>query len=573
MGEEATYEIKILAKEPTMTAHKVQDKWVQTDQFGITSVNFKHLFNTGEKISDEPFILASQALQVYYVPDQVSESNWAAAVQSKPIDVYDLDNLDNEHIDGDNGLIMSFPDLNDNVTVDIINGVVPSVRRDIDGIIVDKKSKKGSKKPERNYVESAINERIDEDLDCGSIGDFLCDNEGKNYRQLSSVIGCLVRKKISVRCSNWRLIDAEEKDAVWDEVQKFYDIDDADKNWFLITAVQTQIAKANRAKLEIHHTAGTKSFSCSGHEMVVLEMVHSCLIWCTGNRRHLSCSTPLEAQHFYSRPYRSCGVRARITCGTHPHYTGTVDELGRPPRRDELYIKTHTRKNGVAIRNAEPIISKLKATVEARPELTERTIQQGDVFSAALGSKEPRGHVRALGLGPTPQDGCIAGLKCYTPTRFQMEVLARKKAESRSEALEQRLTQMEAQMQMMEKRFAQERRNIEVMSQNGSNSQCVSPRSAEHVHEAYHDAHFQEDEAYEDNESNDAIGVGENLLVDRRTAAPTMQSPSNAALVMQPRAAPSSQCSPTNLFPAMQPNVASQVQSRQCSLTNAAPTM
>jgi len=42
---------------------------------------------------------------------------------------------------------------------------------------------------------------------------------GKNYRQLSSVICCLVRKKLSVRCSNWRLIDAEEKGAVWDEVQ------------------------------------------------------------------------------------------------------------------------------------------------------------------------------------------------------------------------------------------------------------------------------------------------------------------------------------------------------------------
>jgi hypothetical protein len=33
------------------------------------------------------------------------------------------------------------------VNVDIVNGVVPSVRTDIDGIIVDrKKSKKGSKK-------------------------------------------------------------------------------------------------------------------------------------------------------------------------------------------------------------------------------------------------------------------------------------------------------------------------------------------------------------------------------------------------------------------------------------------
>jgi hypothetical protein len=44
--------------------NRVQDKWVKTDQFGITSVNFKHLFNTSEKLSDEPFILASQVVQV-----------------------------------------------------------------------------------------------------------------------------------------------------------------------------------------------------------------------------------------------------------------------------------------------------------------------------------------------------------------------------------------------------------------------------------------------------------------------------------------------------------------------------
>jgi hypothetical protein len=37
--------------------------------------------------------------------------------------------------------------------------------------------------------------------------------------------------------------------------------------------------------------------------------------------------------------------------------------------------------------------------------------------------------VRTLGLGPTPQDIGIAGLKCYPSTRFQMEVLVRKTAE------------------------------------------------------------------------------------------------------------------------------------------------
>jgi hypothetical protein len=59
--------------------NRVQDKWVKTDQFGVTSVNFRYLFNTGKKISDEPFILASQAVQVFYVPDPI-DTEWAAVL-------------------------------------------------------------------------------------------------------------------------------------------------------------------------------------------------------------------------------------------------------------------------------------------------------------------------------------------------------------------------------------------------------------------------------------------------------------------------------------------------------------
>jgi hypothetical protein len=124
----------------------VQDKWVKTDQFGVTSVNFRYLFNTGEKISDEPFILASQAVQVFYVPDPI-DTEWAAVLQSKPRDFYDMDNLESEHLDNGNGLVVPLQDLKGNVTVDIINGVVPAVRTDIDSIIVDpKKSRKNTKK-------------------------------------------------------------------------------------------------------------------------------------------------------------------------------------------------------------------------------------------------------------------------------------------------------------------------------------------------------------------------------------------------------------------------------------------
>lgn len=53
-----------------------------------------------------------------------------------------MDNLESEHLDNDNGLV-PLPALNANVIVDVINGSVPAVRMEIDGIIVDsKKSKK-----------------------------------------------------------------------------------------------------------------------------------------------------------------------------------------------------------------------------------------------------------------------------------------------------------------------------------------------------------------------------------------------------------------------------------------------
>jgi len=61
--------------------------------------------------------------------------------------VYDLDNLHNEHTDNDIGSVWPLRDLSVDVTMDIVNGVVPSVRTDIDGTIVDpQKTKKQSRK-------------------------------------------------------------------------------------------------------------------------------------------------------------------------------------------------------------------------------------------------------------------------------------------------------------------------------------------------------------------------------------------------------------------------------------------
>ena len=103
---------------------------------------------------------------------------------------------------------------------------------------------------------------------------------------------------------------------------------------------------------------------------------------------------------------------------------------------------------------------KLKSIVEARPELKQKTIQQGDAYAAACGEKEPRGRVRVLGLGPTPQDVGTPGLKSYKPTRLQMEVLARKKAERENAALQQRIAEMEEHMEIMSQHDSNSRHHV-----------------------------------------------------------------------------------------------------------------
>lgn len=56
----------------------VKDTGIRVDEFGITEVNFNHV-DKGEILSSMPFILASQAKQVYYLQDPI-DNEWFAVV-------------------------------------------------------------------------------------------------------------------------------------------------------------------------------------------------------------------------------------------------------------------------------------------------------------------------------------------------------------------------------------------------------------------------------------------------------------------------------------------------------------
>ena len=59
-------------------------KGIKTDIYGFTCVNFLRSLR-----SNEPFILASQAQQVFYVKD-VSDPNWYVVQKTHPRDLYDM---------------------------------------------------------------------------------------------------------------------------------------------------------------------------------------------------------------------------------------------------------------------------------------------------------------------------------------------------------------------------------------------------------------------------------------------------------------------------------------------------
>ena len=51
----------------------VQGRGFRVDKYGIKEVNFNHLLNSGSNAFHEPFILATQATQVYYVQNPIEK--------------------------------------------------------------------------------------------------------------------------------------------------------------------------------------------------------------------------------------------------------------------------------------------------------------------------------------------------------------------------------------------------------------------------------------------------------------------------------------------------------------------
>lgn len=106
------------------------------DEFKFTLVNFKHLLYKQNRASDEPFILASQAEQVWYVQDPLEE-DWHVVVKMTPRDFYDMHGKEAAQDDITCPVAEPYSDQCLDDTTYMRDEDVPWVRADVDGTTID----------------------------------------------------------------------------------------------------------------------------------------------------------------------------------------------------------------------------------------------------------------------------------------------------------------------------------------------------------------------------------------------------------------------------------------------------
>lgn len=108
--------------------HKI-GRGIKIDKYGIISVNKRCHLRT-----NEPFVLMSQAKQVFYVNDGF-DPNWLVVVKSQPRHHYNV--LEKEIVEDEEAIQILEPNSSKSAEVEEIDDTPIVVRDDIDDVVVD----------------------------------------------------------------------------------------------------------------------------------------------------------------------------------------------------------------------------------------------------------------------------------------------------------------------------------------------------------------------------------------------------------------------------------------------------
>ncbi|GMI70634.1 hypothetical protein HRI_000732700 [Hibiscus trionum] len=279
---------------------------------------------------------------------------------------------------------------------------------------------------------------------------------GPNAYKLSSFLGTVARNghRAPLTFIHWRAMLDSYKEDMWEYVQTKFDIDPSGKSW-----VMKSIAKKWRdwkadLKAAYYDSLMTYEERLKVRDpRVVPEQWPSLISYWNSDKTKKRCA-------------RNKANRLKQTC---VHSTGTKSYAriceeernkrpdGKEPTRAELYILTHTRKNGQPVdETAAKLISKIREQEAKKQNTSQCSDESNDTLCQVMG-EEKGDCVETSGMGPNR-----TGIFGSRPSRA---ALVRMASEAKSSANEE-VRKMAVKMEAMEEKYSLMENHIARMTSN-----------------------------------------------------------------------------------------------------------
>ncbi|GMY13755.1 transcription factor gte1 [Fagus crenata] len=253
---------------------------------------------------------------------------------------------------------------------------------------------------------------------------------GPEAAKLSSFMGTIARNGYTAPLTyvSWRAVPDSAKEDMWQLVQSRFNIDPRGKSWVMKSlAVKWRDFKA-RVKAKYYYPYKTDEERLKHRDRRERTLTNK------ASRAKLK-SVHTSGRKSYAR------IREEER---------KKKPNGEEPTRDEVYILTHTNKDGKPVNEEAAVkISKLRELASQQPKTSKGSNDPDDIFFQVMG-QDKRGYMRTYGLGATPSDiwGATEVMRMASEAKRTTNAEMSKMV-VKMEAMEQRYTHMEAHLTKM----------------------------------------------------------------------------------------------------------------------------
>ncbi|RVW67500.1 hypothetical protein CK203_063103 [Vitis vinifera] len=333
---------------------------IKVDDLGFTLVDFSKMAH-----KSDPFILASQAKQVFYVQDEL-DPRWSVVLSTPQQDFLERDEgddlMDNsiEH----HPVISSLPqvesfdamDDSDAICMDLEQEEKPPTKRRCRGItrksMIIKNRSKGVKlvikyNPDGIYV-------------------------GQASVHLTSFLGVLARTMVPIRYNSWRDVPIQVKNNLWDTIEASFTLDSKSRRNCMLT-----MGKCFRSFKNMLTVKYVIPFKDQPEDFREVQKER--------RKKHI------YNHHLSRKGYAGLEDEMMATSG----YTEIID-------RSILWKKAMEKKDGTYDEVVIPVVEKIDKMLKESRESGRIFSGNNDILTEALGTPEYSGRVRAKGKHYTP---------------------------------------------------------------------------------------------------------------------------------------------------------------------------